>query len=165
MSRFLAANGLNVENDLSSGPTFIKQMRNGSTRTSYIDLVITNDRCSNSVTGWTMYKDKIHTEHNLIQIQLNVISRDQFYTVQNRRFNFKKVNFTTLYNTFDLIKTDLDANTVLVDFGSKLLNAIIIACEASAPKVIQKKKESPPWYNQACRKISEQIDQTLLRKS
>ena len=141
-------------------------MLDGSTFSSYIDLTITNDKCTNSITDWKIDNEKLITEHNLIEFKLRIEENEEENSEQVIKFNFKKMNISTFYNTFDLIRPEIDDEKDLNRLCEDLLNSIVQSCAASTTmiKINKKSKKSQPWFNQHLRDLREEIENLLKIK-
>lgn len=146
MIRFINTNDLIIHNTKDK-PTFIKKMNKTSDRTSCIDLSLTNRRTSKLIKNWSISHDKIKTEHGLIEFDIHFNSTSDKSTYDQRfKYLFNKTDFCALFNTFDLIKPDIDS-TNLDEFGQQLINSIKQSIDASTPKIIIKENiRSQPWY-------------------
>ena len=110
MSRFIIANRLSIQNVQSEGPTFIKQMSDGSTRKSHIYLTLTNEKAERMIFNWRIVKRKLKTEHQLILFEMDAPSEDHlsltpslrrpFATTLRKRTSRRCSTRSTLQNRF-----------------------------------------------------------------
>ena len=168
--RFVNECGVSIHNNKTDRkPTFIKKMKNGSLRTSYIDFILTNDRAKDRITNWQMFTDKVETEPNLIYFELSALNSCDFHSNRSHRFNFKKIDFKAMFNTFDLVKPELDTvdGTDLDQFGLGLIESLIQTCKISTPESgceAKQPKKTQPWFTAKIQKMRNEIERVLKFK-
>lgn len=160
LESFLHHNDLIIHNDSFFGPTFIKLLKNGNTRCSYIDLTISNRNGENLIENWTM-SGRVNADHRLIGFKLDKLTSEQLFAT-HRRFDYRKTDFASLYNTFALTQPNLD-ETDLDELGNKLMNSIVTAVEAATPEHrAPNRNQSQPWYNEQAASTKRRIDVVRL---